>query len=68
MHFDAIVPDICYLENRRTLQPDDFPAVLNYGKLPAKFLVSSTMVIDRVGCLWLFQNFTRTTMKIPLKY
>ena len=43
-----------HLENRRTFQPqiiDDFPAVWNYGKLSAKFLVSSVKDIDTVGFL-----------------
>ena len=43
-----------HLENGRTSQPqiiDDFPAVWRYGKLAAKFLVSSIKVIDTVGFL-----------------
>ena len=59
-----------HLENRRTFQPqiiDDFPAVWNYGKLSAKFLVSSVKIIDTVGFLSFFKSFTRTTIKIPLK-
>ena len=43
-----------HLENQRTFQPqiiDDFPAVLNYEKLIAKFVVSSVKVIDTVGFL-----------------
>ena len=46
-----------YLENRRTLQTqiiDDFPAVWNYGKLSAKFFLSSVEVIDTVGFLSFF--------------
>ena len=38
----------------RTFQPqiiDDFPAVWNYGKLSAKFLVSRVKVIDTMGFL-----------------
>ena len=46
---------------------DDFPAVWNYGKLSAKFLVISIKVIDKVGFLSFFLSFTRTTIKIPLK-
>ena len=44
--------DVLHLENWRTFQPqiiDDFPAVWNYGKLSAKFLVSSVRVFDTVG-------------------
>ena len=46
-----------HLESRRTLQPqiiDDFPAVWNYGKLSAKFLVSLGKVIDTMGILSFF--------------
>ena len=46
-----------HLENGRTFQPqiiDDFPAVWKYGKLAAKFLVSSIKVIDTVGFLSFF--------------
>ena len=45
---------------------DDFPAVLNYGKLSAKFLVSSVKVIDTVRLLSFFKSFTQTTIKILL--
>ena len=38
MHFHAIVSDI-------RSYGDDFPAVWNYGKFSAKFLVSSVKVI-----------------------
>ena len=47
-----------HLESRRTfLQQiiDDFPAVWNYGKLSAKFLVSWGKVIDTVGFLSFFK-------------
>ena len=59
-----------HLDNRRTFQPqitDDCPAVWNYGKLAAKFLVTSIKVIDTVGFLSVFKSFTPTTIKIPLK-
>ena len=39
----------------------------NYGKLSAKFLVSSVKVIDKVGFLSCFLSFTRTAIKVPLK-
>ena len=58
-----------HLENRRTFLPQiivDFPAVWNYRKLSAKFLISSVKVIDTVGFLSFFKSFTRTTIKIPL--
>ena len=59
-----------HLENWRTFLTqiiDDFPAVWNYGKLSAKFFLSSVKVIDTVGFLSFFKSFTRTTIKIPLK-
>ena len=40
----------------------------NYGKLPAKFLVSSINDIDTVRILFFFSSFTETTIKIPLKF
>ena len=40
----------------------------NYGKLSAKFLVSSIKVIDTMGFLSFFKIFTRTTIKIPLNH
>ena len=40
----------------------------NYEKLSAKFLVSSIKVIDTVGFLSFFKSFTRTTIKVPLKF
>ena len=58
MHFYAIVPDISC--TWRTFLPqiiDDFPAVWNYRKLSAKFLVNSVRVIDMVGFLLVFLKF-----------
>ena len=46
-----------HLENRRTFQLqiiDDFLAAWNYGKLSAKFVVSSVRVIDTMGFLSFF--------------
>ena len=41
----------------------------NYGKLSAKFLVSRVKDINTVGFLsGFFSSFTRTTIKIPLKF
>ena len=40
----------------------------NYGKLSAKFLVSRIKDIDTVGFLLFSSSFTRTTIKIPLKF
>ena len=73
MHFHAIIPYIyVHLENWRTFKPqiiNDFPAVWNYGKLSAKFLVSRVKDINTVGFLSFFvSSFTRTTVKIPLKF
>ena len=45
-----------------------FPTVWNYGKLSAKFLVSRVKDIDTAGFLSFFSSFTRTTIKIPLKF
>ena len=39
-----------------------------YGKLSARFLVSSVKDIHTVGFLSFFSSFTRTTIKIPLKF
>ena len=46
---------------------NDFPAVWNYGKLSAKFLVSPIKDFDTVGFWSFFSSFTQTTIKIPLK-
>ena len=59
-----------HLENWRTLFPqvlDDFPAVWNYGKLSAKFLVSSIKVIDTVGFLSFFKVLLEQLLKFLLK-
>ena len=40
----------------------------NYGKLSVRFLVSRVKDIDTVGFLPFFSSFTRTTIKIPLKF
>ena len=63
----ANIPD--KTENQKTLQPqiiDVFTAVRNYGKLSAKFLVSSVSFIAMVG--FFFFSFTQTTtcIEIPL--
>ena len=54
MHFRAFVPDISSSgepENILTTNYRYFAAVWSYGKLAAKFLVSSVEVIDTVGFL-----------------
>ena len=62
MHFQAIVPDIRSSEEPEKILTanysiNDFPAVWNYSKLSAKFLVSSVKVIDTVG--FLLVSFTQ---------
>ena len=47
---------------------NDFPAVWNYGKLSAKFIVWRVKDIDTVGFLSFFSSFTRTAIEIPLKF
>ena len=57
MHFHAIVPDIRSSgepENIPAQIIDEFPAVWNYGKLSAKFFLSSVKVIDTVVFLSFF--------------
>ena len=45
---------------------DDFPAVWNYGKLSAKFLVSSVKIIDMVGFLLFFKVLLEQLIKFLL--
>ena len=72
MHFHAIVPDIRSSgepENIRTTYCtlDDFPAVWNYRKLSAKFLVSSVKVIDTVDfCRFFFLILLEQLLKFLL--
>ena len=61
MHFHAIVPDTRSSGEQeniwrtfRTQIIDDFPAVWSYGRLSAKFFLSSVKVIDTVGFLSFF--------------
>ena len=71
MYFLAIVPNIRSSGEPENIKPqvfDDFPAVWNCGKLSAKFIFSSIKVSDMVGFLSFFKSFTRTTIRIPLKY
>ena len=52
IHFMLLYLIYVHLEDRRTFQTqiiDDFPVVWSYGKLPAKYFVSSLKVIDTVG-------------------
>ena len=58
-----------YIYNRSTLQSemyDDFSVVRNYGKLPAKFFLGTSTVIENVGLLSYFLFFVRTTIRIRL--
>ena len=67
MHFDAISPDIRSsgeLENIPTQIIDHFPAVWNYGKLSANFILSSVKVIDTVG----FLSFLKLLLEQLLKF
>ena len=57
MQFHAIVPDIRSSGEPENILTSDyryFPAVWNYRKLSAKFLVGSVRVIDTVGFLSFF--------------
>ena len=55
-----------YLENRRTQIIDDFTAVWNYGKLSAKYFLSSVKVIDTVGFLSFFKILLKQLLKFLL--
>ena len=70
MHFHVIIPDIRSSGEPGTFYPqiiNDFPAVWNYGKLSAKFLVSSVKDIGTVGFCRFFK-FYSNNIKIPLKF
>ena len=45
---------------------DDFLVVRNYGELSAKFLLGTSMVIEKAGSLLYFLFLARTTIKIRL--
>ena len=71
MHVHAIIPDIyVHRENYRTFLRKiikDFPAVWNYGKLSAKFIISRIKDIDTVGVLsFSFQVLLEQLLKFLL--
>ena len=67
-HIHSLVCVSSTVATQSPLGGDDFPAVWNYGKLSAKFLVSRIKDIDTVGVLSFFSSFTQRTIKLPLKF
>ena len=60
-----------HLYNQSTLKSviyDDLLVVRNYGKLPAKFLLGTSTIIEKVGLLSYFLFLARTTARIRLKF